>query len=181
MKNKIIFFLKNIIPYILFIAVWWIIFKMAFIAQNEGVLSIFKDVYGIWIQYLGYAIAIILFFSIFFLQFSIKKRKKVFIIAYCATILFLVMGTVLLKFGEQKFKTFTTEKWIQYPAQRITMYPDLIEKHNIKNYSTVKIETLLGIPDEVANDGTYVYNDRHNNAIYIFFKEGKVYSIHCTE
>ena len=179
--KKYINAVTNILLYGIFIFIWLIIFSMAFIASKEGVLSVFGDAFGKWTEYTGWILSFLIFLSIVYLRLFFKKKKYVYIISYTATFIFLIAATILLNIGESKFTRFTTDKWINYPERRISMYFDLSTQYNIEGYSKEEVSKLLGEPDDITNDNKYIYDDRHGNAVYIQFNENKVSAIYNIE
>ena len=166
------------IPYLL---LWYFVAMMATIGNFEGHLSVFEDAFGEWIVLLGWLTAIIVFLSMIYLRFFVKNEWLVHIIAYAMTAIFLICSVSLFNLGNSKFKEFTTEKWLQYPQRRITMYFDLAGRYSIQGYSVSAIKELLGEPDEIMADDIYVYNDRHGNAIYVRFQDGKALDLSYVE
>ena len=170
LKNKRYFrILLSILLCVPFFLFWWFILLISSISYNEGFLSVFEDAFGKWAVWLGLIGAFLAFSSILYLRFFIKKEWIVHLIAYGMTISFFIFGLVFAHAGEEQFRIFTTEKWMNYPARRITMYFNLVEEYNVNGYSSQMIEQLLGKPDNITDDGTYVYDDNHNNAVYVKF------------
>lgn len=89
------------------------------------------------------------------------------------TIIFSITFILLGDAGTNKFSTFTSENWINYPMQRILMYPDLKKHYNIVGYSTNDIKTLLGEPEYIDSSYTYLY-ESGRYLIFIEFNNGKV-------
>ena len=147
------------------------------IAWYEGELSVFRDAYGIWSVYLGVILMAGAFLSVFYLRGFVKKKINVYVIAYLLTMLFLVIGTIFYHIADDKFSLFSREKWIQYPQRRISMYFDLKQSMVLENYTKENITELLGPPDKIDVDGTYIYDAGHNNHIFVKFKNNKVYSL----
>lgn len=60
------------------------------------------------------------------------------------------------------------------------MYFNLVEDYKRIGYTYEEIEKLLGKPDAVV-DNEYIYNDRSDNFITIYFKNGKVFDYDYVE
>ena len=135
--------------------------------------SLFRAVYGLLFSCLGTAVVALVFCSIIYLRFLIKKEWVVYLVAYVATILVLVaiftMGTI----GENKMKIFTTEKWSEHPGQRMLMYSDLKEKYIVEGYTFDQVKELLGEPDYIGPPDMYFYYSSYFE-IRIQFENGKV-------
>lgn len=166
--------LISILISIPFFILWYGISLVISIASSEGILSVFKDAYGKWSIYVGIALAILAFSSIFYARFIMNKEWKIQLTAYLLTIIFCVAGILFLNIGESKFQTFSTQKWQQYPNRRPTMYDDFKKNYNINEYTIIEVEELLGKPNKIASDGTYIYSDGYGNDVFIYFKDGKV-------
>lgn len=165
--------LKLFVIYIPFIIIWYIVFYVMIMGNAEGLLSIYKDAYGEWINFIGIIFIIVTITSVVYLRIFIKKEWKIQCVAYTLTFLFVLSSNILAIKGYEKFQEFTTEKWLSYPNRRINMYFDFVKKYNIFGLSYSEVEKLLGIPDKIEGD-KYIYDDRYNNTITIYFKNGKV-------
>lgn len=176
LKESIIKF----IIYIPFILMWCIVLCCLPIINVEGSLSIYEDAFGVWIKYASIIYMILSITSILYLRLFIKKELVIQAVAYLMSIVFIFSGYILLIKGEEKFKDFTTEKWIEYPRRRLTMYFNLVEDYKLIGCTYEEIEELLGTPDAVV-DNEYIYNDRSDNFITIYFKNGKVFNYDYVE
>ena len=166
------------IPYIFF---WWLILLMVSIGYSEGSFATFEYTFGEWFVLIGWFVAGIVALSIIYIRFWVKREWVVQTISYSATIIFLVIASVFLSISTSKFQKFTTEKWINCPECRMTMYFDLEENYNIKGYSTLEVEALFGKPDKITNDNTYIYDDRHGNIVYVMFENEKAMYFYYVE
>lgn len=193
-KERIIKALGSILASIPFIMLWYLIMHMTRIAMYTGAISIFEAAYGKWMFWTLVFIYIVVLFSVVYLRFFIKKEwlKKEFtvqIIAICMTIVLLIVTNILVVIGLKKFDKFTTEKWLEYPSQRINMFFDLNESYDLDGYTFQNIEELLGQPDEIYFDTdkegkdlyTYEYSDRNGNAVYVVFESGVFRELYYVE
>ena len=176
--SKIFLSVVLCIPYLI---IWYFILMMASVGFSEGIIAVFKCAFGVWSVWAGLIFACVAFFSIIYLRLFIKKEWIIHITAYLLTVIFFIMGIIFLNLGTKKFSEFSTEKWENYPEMRITMYFDLKDKYDIKGYTSERTEVLLGTPDKIADDGTYIYDDRHGNSVYVEFEKGKATEIYVIE
>lgn len=180
-QNKVVSILFSTLFCVPYIILWYNICLATSVGLSEGVLSVFKDTFGEWIFWAGGILGILTFTSIIYLRFFVKKEWQVHLIAYFATILLIVMVLIGLNICSLKYKEFTPEKWIDFPAQRGTMYYDLYEKYDVAGYTTSEIENLLGSPDEISEDGTYFYDDTYGNGVYVKFENGRALYIYYVD
>lgn len=157
-----------------FVLMWYIILCGLSIINVEGGLSVYEDAFGVWIKYAGIIYIILSITSILYLRLFIKKEWVIQVVAYLMSIIFVFSSYILLIKGDEKFEHFTTEYWVEYPQRRMTMYFNLVEDYKLIGYTYQEIENLLGKPDAVK-DNEYIYNDRNDNCITIYFKNGKVF------
>lgn len=176
MKKLLISFIYSI-P---FFIIWFFFIYILLICRNEGVFVGFDYVYGKYIYIILYIIGTLLFLSIIYLRLLIKREV---IIQFFSVILAITLGVILyvmVLHCDMIFQSFSTEKFIQYPGRRLTMYFDLIENYDIKGYTYDEIEKLLGKPD-IVSDESYVYLDGYGNHVNISFKNGKAVSFDYSE
>lgn len=96
----------------------------------------------------------------------IKKKIKLRGTFFIIVISVLVLGT---KYKDEH--TFSTNRWIKYPRERVNMVDDLFEKHNLVGFSKEKIIELLGYETEAA------YFKEVDNFVYYMGDERALISI----
>lgn len=181
-NNKFVRILILVLLRVPYVAFWYQISLAISVAHSEGWISVLGDAFGEWIIWVGVILAILIFTSIVYMRCFIKKEWLVHVIAYSATVLWCVMLLIFTNIGNSQFKEFSKEKWRDFPAQRITMYFDLVEKYDVEGYTASKIEDLLGKPDEIDREyDTYVYDDRHGNAVYVKFENDRVFDVYYVD
>lgn len=176
-KNKISLLLSGV----LYITIWFAAFTVLAVAGNEGALSVFEDAFGRMFCIIAIIVVILSATSFIYLRLFIRRVKWVHVISYLLTFIVLITGLAFNIMGDKYFERFSTEKWIKYPQQRMTMYFDMINRNDITGCTHDQVESLLGKPDYITKEGTYVYDDRHGNEVYLEFEDKKVESIHYSE
>ncbi len=179
--DKITLMIYRVLTLLIFIGILWIIVTVAFVAYNEGVLSVLQDTFGKWINCVMILMCLVCFSSVIWLRFLVKKERYVYITAYLLVIIFSLLTFALINIGDRKFSEFSVDKWAKYPERRITMYFDLIERYDVIGSSQTEVIELLGEPSEVTNYNTFIYSDRYGNEIYIEFKDKRVVDIRLVE
>lgn len=166
-----------------FLTVWCMfIYGLSFFEFSGG-LEGFDYVFGKYIYIILILVGTVILTSVIYLRFFIKKELYIQLIAITSTIVFGVIIYILVMITQSEFLKFSTEKFIQYPGQRLTMYYDFVEKYDIKGYSCEDIEKLLGKPQkaDLENEVLYAYPDGHGNSVIIIFENGKVKNFYCSE
>lgn len=192
MKNilkRIIDVIKNILIKMLysipFLIVWYIGVSCVNILYSVGGLSSLDYVYGKYIYYILWIIGIFILTSVVHLRLFIKDELVLQITAVCLSLTFFWSIYFLMYYGQFEFEEFSTEKFHDYPSERLSMYDDLIEKYELKGYSYSQIEELLGKPDgsRVTSEGktVYGYSNGFGDSVVIIFKDGKVVDHYYSE
>lgn len=189
MSDKIIGLFKVLIKCIPYLFVWYILFLMFSAAKSEGLLSGFSYIFGENLYILICVIGILIFLSIFYLRFFLKKELIIQIISFGMTSLFICVTLVLTNYCDKQFEIFTTDKFINCPGERLSMYFDLTKKHDVNGYSAEEVKKLLGEPDRIKNniyiDGVknnaFIYDDGFGNSVYVYFIDEKARYIDYSE
>ena len=153
---------------IMYLIVWSGVFIVARIAYNEGILSVFRDAFGMWFVWCGTIFCLVCFSSVLWLKLFKLKESARHIFSYVLFVLFCVLAILLGNLGEQKFEVFSTENWIDFPERRLTMYEDFVDRHSPVGKNAEELVDFLGAPDEMLtfdNVHTYVYSCHHGNSI----------------
>lgn len=136
------------------------------------------DLLGQWPFWLGEIAVICIMISPFFLHRKLKRKWLSPIIAFAASVLFVVCSFKISSICCSKFNDFTPEKWAEYPRQRTRMMESLKENYDIIGMSRDEVVELLGNPDnESENSLAYKHNRSY---IEFFFTDGKLSNTHTT-
>lgn len=165
----IIGYLAYYIPYLF---IWLYAAAFFTVLENEGLHVDFGIAYGKPFSYIFRILSVLIFVSAFLLPF-IKKKKFIavyFILPYLLSAVLFASSIALDNHAADKM-TFSTERWIEYPQLRPTMYEDFKENFNLDGYTKDEIELLLGQPSE-ASENLYIYGDGKGNNVYIEFRDG---------
>ncbi|MGN1319368.1 MAG: hypothetical protein ACI4VF_10175 [Lachnospirales bacterium] len=167
---KSIFF--KIVCSIPFLILWGLYLLFFFTIYYMGGFDDIDYVFGKHIYIIIFIIAGLACTSIVYLRFFIKKEFRVQITAIIATIVsgIIIYGMVI--YTKEVFSVFSTDKFINHPSHRLTMYFDLAERYDIKGYSYEQVEELLGKPD-IPDDIYYTYLDGYGNNVSVVFENGK--------
>lgn len=162
-----------VIYYICFLAIWAIIGVFADIAVDHGVFSVFYDLYGKGIIWIGIALAITIVLSPLYLRIFIKQEYVVAGLCLLLTIVFILVATGALNYSEKQFRNFTPELWSEYPNHRMIMVSDLVKNNDIIGMSKEQVVEILGEPDKTSEFGLS-YKAGQSGHVFIYLKEGKV-------
>ena len=101
MSDKIIELFKVLIKCIPYLFVWYILFLMFSAAKSEGLLSGFSYIFGENLYIFICVIGILIFLSIFYLRFFLKKELIIQIISFGMTSLLIYVTLVLTNYIRQ--------------------------------------------------------------------------------
>ena len=168
--------------YLLYIVLWIFIVFLCILANINGMFYTFVDAWGNWSVYVGFLLAVMVFFSPLFLMLWRKKHLNVSkilipIFSIFITGIFLFFSFATFFISASQFRTFTEEKWKEYPRQRYIMLDDMKEKHGIVGMTSVQIAELLGKPDEVTLYESWIYDCEYNSIEVRFDKRNQLESI----
>lgn len=189
MSGKIINLLKTLTKSIPYLFVWYILFLAFSVAKSEGLMSGFCYIFGEKLLLLIYIISILIFLSIFYLRFFLKKELIIQIISFGMTILLICTVVALTNYCDKQFEIFTTDKFINCPGERLSMYFDLVKKYDVSGYSAEEVKNLLGEPDRIKNNiyidnvknNAFIYDDGFGNSVYVYFIDDKATYIDYSE
>ena len=174
--------LKTILKIIIECAFYWFFcFVLLFIlALNLGLgnFYLYQDAFGSWMPWILCIVSTIVILSILFMRLFIKKNWLVNVIAYGLAISIYISCAILATIGYSRFEVFTTEKWIAYPLQRGTMYHDLEKNYDFNGKTADEVKALLGKPNSIHQDGTFLYNS-YGCEIYVKFNGENAYYVYC--
>ena len=155
MKEKLLTFLKHFLYVSLTSAV--LFFSAIYmIVIFEFRLSPLRDIFGEYVLiYSCIAVPIIIgIFSLlikYYRKLSFKKSVLNTLIVFLAYIII----TICVHFSCCLYlKSFTFEKWSEYPYQRHIMLEDLTSKHNFIGMSKEEISDILGEPSYSWQEGS---------------------------
>ena len=167
--------------YILLLLAWgYGGFYLFIIAMFSECFTPVTDLLGKWPFWLGDIALICIIISPFFLHRKLKRKWLSPIIAFAASIVFVICAFTISGICCSKFKDFTPEKWAEYPRQRVRMMDGLKAEYDIIGMSRDEIVGLLGEPEYM---GESVYEDtltyRSNcSRIDFYFTDGKLSDTH---
>lgn len=180
MKRLLKKFLISFVCSIPFLIVCYMFIFGLSLLEFAGGLEGFDYVFGKYIYIVLNIIGIIVLTSVIYLRLFVKRELTLQLIAIISTIVFGIIIYILVMITQNEFLTFSTEKFIQYPGQRLTMYFDLVDRYDIKGYSYDEVEKLLGKPD-ACGVIYYTYSDGHGNTVSVKFENGKAISYAYSE
>ena len=99
-----------------------------------------------------------------------RKVRTTFIVIVSIGFILFLYCIVILGLNEYK-SNFTTEKWLNAPAERVYMVDDLLNKYELVGKTKDEVNTLLGTP--TATD----YSKNENNMVYYLGDERGFISI----
>ncbi len=172
-KGRII---KNPMYYILHMLLWGFNIVLLNFGIKFGIFSAYYDAFGLGLVIFGFAAALIVFLSIFWLQYIFKRTIVTAVSAFFLTVIFDIAAILILYAAMARFNVFSSEKWIECPAQRMNMYFDLVDRYDISGLSENELTELLGQPDRIHTDEykVYVYEDGYDNEAYFYLGDGFV-------
>lgn len=189
MSSKIIKLFRVFIKCIPYLIIWYILILAFMSAKSEGLMSGFCYIFGENVLLIIYIMSILIFLSMFYLRFFFKSEWIIQIVSFVMTILLMCIVFALTNYCDKQFETFTKDKFINCPGERLSMYFDLIKKYNVSGYSIEEVKNLLGEPDRIKNDiyidgvknNAFIYDDGFGNSVYVYFINEKATYIEYSE
>lgn len=174
---------KNPMYYILHMLFWGLNIVLLNFGIKFGIFSAYYDAFGLGLVIFGFAAALVVFLSIFWLQYIFKHTMVTAVSAFFLTVIFDVAAILILYAAMARFNVFTSEKWIECPAQRGTMYFDLVDSYDILGLSENELTELLGQPDRIYTDEykVYVYGNGYGFDVSFPVEDGVVVNYNYTE
>jgi len=99
-----------------------------------------------------------------------ESKPRKFKLAHIALCL-IIIGIIYLGIKFKYDHTFSTNRWIEYPRERVNMVDNMLEKHNLVGQSNEQVIELLG------NETENPYFKEVDNYVYYMGDERGLISI----
>lgn len=174
MKKLLTNTVAEIFYYIPYLVILGLSLVLLYVGIKEGIFATYEAAFGKTFVVFGIITSTGVFLSIVWLRLLIGNRLIAAVSAYALTIIFFISALAVLNTATAKFSVFTKEDWTEFPKMRLVMYDNLVSQYNMVGYSESEIIALLGNPDEITENGVYVYDAGYGNEVYIIFGENGV-------
>ena len=174
--------------YLIYLFLWFCIIGFALAVNKFGLFSVYSDTYGGWIIWFGVIIAVLSLVCPLYLRRLVKKEEdatskelKTSGLSIALTVLFVVLSFGSYFITAMQYSDFTTQKWLDYPRQRVIMIDDLRNNHSIIGMDYEQVIHLLGTPDGVTDYGSLLYSYGTGEIKIDLSREKKATYIHIHE